>query len=375
MGIKSTIVDHFNNKPTTVVECEENVNKLAVATTPLKRFLNKTLMFTNPIYGNALNIDASIIGEDTIIYAGNEVQWTPTAISGIWDFTSTTYVYTNTYSIDATDTINGDIAQLYSGGLFVVNDDVISGAIYITTWNQQQEKHVEIYGYNTETGQIVGNVINIDSYISTTTLNQWQTFNIPTFEALDILGKEIDSIRIRTVNLGGAPPNYHIDDINLLATTGAGPLRYEIRPNINTWLHVQTLSITMVSEYIPIMENATIPNIPYNGLIGVPLINGIEYQRTLEGEIELTYNLKNMIEFIAMPNCHISSSGYDGNFTWVKIDYPLGEPFILKDEFDDFIRFTLFDDLSSLQMFRITAQAYEERRFDNFKNKEVQKRC
>jgi hypothetical protein len=57
------------------------------------------------------------------------------------------------------------------------------------------------------------------------------------------------------------------------------------------------------------------PNIPYNGLLGTEMTNGITYQRKEEGEVQFSINVNHLIDILNHFNTSITSQGYDGNYT------------------------------------------------------------
>ena len=365
MAVNTYIVDKFNKNTATVVNHEE-ANALVVATRPLKTFINRTIFASNDQFGINMNVDASLSEESIILYDGDGPKWTPTAISGIWNFDSTTQVYIGTTSISAQNTSNGATMQLYNPeGLYTVTQKYLSGAIYITRW-QTEPKAVEIYGYNTTTGQVVGNVIDISDYVITSNLNTWQIFNIETID-LNIYGREIDSIRIRTTSGGGVIQQYYLDYIRFLDDSGSGPLEYVIKPDFGKWLYVSKFGITIASEFDSTIPGSSIPNIPYDNLLGNYLPYGISYQRRYENKIIVSLNIKTILDILQLPGAKISNIGYDGTVTWIKIDLELHEPHLLKCTNNDRLSFTLFDNMTEFKVFKIMVEAKEEDRFVNYR--------
>lgn len=362
MALDSYIKDPNTGKRATIVE-QEGQNCLSVVTQDYKQHLNKSEYFFNPTYGINMNRDFSQIESTEDVHNGNDtILWTGTVIVGNdsrVDFQNTDYAHTGTYSIRCGNMKDGNVFQLANDIIIESNTyDKFSGWVYITQdWGYDS---LWIYFYNTTTDeQVSENMVDLSNYISVGNNSVWQKFNIP-INDFGLL-QDYDAIRF-TLDASGNEPDFWLDDLKLeelsedLAT-------FKIEPPKGTWWYVNGIGTTIVSNYNSTLTDASMPNIPYNGLLGFPLINGIVYQRQEEGEIIYSSVIHNIIDMIAQFNSKITNSGYDGNFTWVKIDnYIFNTPLILKSEFNDFISMNISDDLSGLEMFTSTAEIAEEKR-------------
>ena len=358
MGINTYIKDPGNGISANVEE-REGKNRFHVLTEPAKYYIRKGLFFLNPEFGSNLNINASLTSSTLNIYdGGDNTYWTPMAISGTWDFQSTTYAHTGTYSVDATKTKNDDTAEFYNDTFVNILYSSLVGWIYITTWGSDDE--VLIYGWNTNTDTLVGTRVNIGNYVNTDNTNTWLEFVIP-IDDLDLYGRDINAVRVTTINTTGNAPNYYLDDIAFQGDDGGGPYRYSIEPKINTWLHVYGIGITLVNQFDSTITDSTLRNIPYDSLLGRNLANGILYQRQERGEIQFSYNFKKLIEIISQPNGHIVDSGFDGTYSWLKIELRFDEsPLMLRCEYQDFLSITISEDFSPFEFFKVSADCKEE---------------
>lgn len=362
MAIDNYIKDPNNGTRSNVIK-KDGVNSVPVVTQPYKIHLNKSVFFTSPDYGVDMAQDFSQVDSTENIHNGNDdTYWTASITIGSpsdFDFSSTDYAHTGTQSIDCTPAESGDEFQVLNDVLLSdIDYDRLRGWLYITNnWNS--EAGVDIYLYNTNTGtQSSSNIIDLSNYINTSELNQWQKFNIP-ISSFGIVS-DYNAIRF-TIRGDDVAPEFYLDDMALESLL-SDPAQFSISPSLGKWWYINGIGITIVSDYDSTLTDASMPKIPYNGLLGVSLVNGINYQRQEEGKIIFSIVIKNMIDVISQYNSEITSYGYDGTYTWVKIDTKFETPIILKSEFEDFISLQISDDLSGLEMLRMVAGISEEKR-------------
>jgi len=369
MGVASWITDKLTGNTAEVDVTRGERNSLVVSTRELKTYTAKIRFFMNDTYGSDMNQDASIGGVPVNIHNGiDNVYWTGSAISGTWTFNSAAQAHAGAQSIDATATQNNQTAQIAAGaGQSLAGYVSLSGWIYITGWSFIGTKAVNIFGWDTGTTAMVGTSVNIGDYVDTTTFNTWQQFVIPLGD-MALTGLTIDAIRIVTINTGGGPaPNYYLDDVQIEQT--GTPLDYFIRPSLGTWLHVDTVQISIADAYTGIVtvagatENATMAGIPYDTLLGVPaLTNGITYQLVQGGTVTETGIIRQLSDWLQRPNSELINTISDGTNTCFTIRHVFPHPVILKPEGLDRLRILINDDLSGLLLFRIAAGCREEAR-------------
>jgi hypothetical protein len=310
-----------------------------------------------------MNIVAGFSGTPEYIHNGiDNVCWTAFTINGSWTFDSTTQAHTGTKSIDASETKDGHTAQMAKSSTIDLSGYIsITGWVYLSFWDDQGTKGIQLYGWDTSTSTIVGNEVNLKDYIDIGLLNVWQKFIVP-LSTMNLIGETIDAIRIRAVDIGGGdPPDYYLDDIQI-EETGA-PVEFNIKPDSDTWLHVNDFNILLVDACSTTLADATMPYLSYNKLLGVSsLINGILYQGIVGGKIRFTIPFKNLGDFLMFPRFRIEGYGSDGTNTFLKLFMDLKYPIALQSECDDKLSFTLSDDLSGLLKLVITANCQEERR-------------
>lgn len=362
MPIKSLITGLKSGLPVSVVGGEEE-NALVVATRPLKVFENKIKFFVNPDYGYNMNVAAGFSGTPEGIHNGTDsAYWTASVIVGNWIFNSTDQAHTGIKSIDATATDDSDIAQMTRGSVIdLTNKTAITGWVYISSWDDKDIKRIDMFGWDTTTGLMVGNAIDLKNYIDIGLVDNWQKFAI-CLSDMGLIDETIDSIRIKTVDIGaGNVPRYYLDDIQIEET--GTTVEFNIEPADSTWLHVNNYSIFMADACPSVLVDATMPYFSYDKFLGVPSLSiGVLYKRVVAEKVTLSFPFKNLGEILMFPGATIEDYGSDGTNTFFKILVDLKEPIVLKSENADKISFTILDDLSPLLKFVISANCKEELR-------------
>jgi hypothetical protein len=362
MPIKALVTDPSTGRQANVVDGEE-LSALVVATRPLKVFENKIKFFVNPDYGYNMSIAAGFSGTPEYIHNGTDSSyWTASAIIGNWVFNSTDQAHTGTKSIDATATDDSDIAQITRGSVIdLTNRAAITGWIYISNWDDKDIKRVDMFGWNTATGLMVGDVVSLKDYIDVGLVDTWQRFAV-SLVGMRLVNETIDAIRIKTVDIGaGNTPRYYLDDIQIEETGGG--IEFSINPDSDSWLYVNNYSIFMVDACSSVLADATMPYFSYDKFLDVPSLSvGILYRRFVSEKITLSFPFKNLGEILMFPGATIEDYGSDGTNTFLKILVDLKEPIILRSENADKISFVVSDDLSPLLKFVISANCREELR-------------
>ena len=363
MSINSFIQDGDSNIKANV-ENKEGINRLHVLTEPYKDFKNRSVFFTNPTYGSNMNQDFSSVASTENVHDGNDnTYWTGTIIVGQpsdFNFSSTDQAHTGNQSISCVNSDDGDQFQLANdtlidSGLY----DRFVGWVYVTGEWTDPDDGLEIIFWNTNTGtQVSENSVDLDNYIDGTNTGVWQKFSIP-FRNFGVFSDDYDAIRFKVLANGGTPPNFYLDDLALEEIAG-DPAIFSVEPEYGTWWHVQGMGIAFAAPYNATLADATMPNIPYKGILGVSLTSGITYQRTRDGEIQFAFIVNDLIDILNQYNTAISSYGHDGTDTFIKLDLHFREPFTLKSEYEDYISFNIVDDLSGLSYFRVVADVKEE---------------
>jgi hypothetical protein len=312
--------------------------------------------FLNETYGSAMNQNAAPSGIPDQIHNGiDTVLWTASAIGGTWTFDSTAQAFAGTRSIDATATVNGDIAEIDKGSTVTAADyESLTGYIYITSWPSPGTKEVRIYCWDTGTASQVGSTIDLSNYIDNTTLNSWQQFTIP---LTDLSGTaDFDAIRIETIDVGPQQaPDYYLDNLQLEQAGGTGTLQYISGPQPDEIWKVYSIHITMADAYAGTVTDGTLPNIPYDGFLGVnTLSSGINIQNRRFGDVQETNTFRDFIDMIATFTDKDLIYGGDGTNTWFSLNFNFSKPILLIGENQDDFLVNIADDLSGLLFFKMS---------------------
>jgi hypothetical protein len=357
MGLDAKISDGEGSKRKVGVENSTRYgNGLKVYTYTGQPTENDGAFYVNETYGADMNQDASVGGSPEKIHDGiDSALYTAAALTGTWTFNSTAQAHAGTNSIDATATTNNDEAQLVKGAnVTLANFVSFSGWIYLTGFDTRGTKHIQLYGWDTGTGLQVGNTINIDNYIDTTTFGSWQQFTIP-FADFAFGSPTLDAVRFKTIDVGpGPPPNYYLDDLQWEQTGGS--IIYAIEPDNSDVWEVNNIHFNFADALASTLTDGTMPNIPYNTLLGVSaLSNGIVIRRTQDGEVTFNANIKHFMDLITLPSEKTILSGSDGTNTWLRVEIKFPTPFTLDGKHGDKLEIILSDDLSGLLFMRVTS--------------------
>ena len=313
----------------------------------------QSAFFTNPTYGADLNQDATVGGTPDIVHDGTDTtKWTATALSGTWDFASTSVAHAGTKSVDGTGANNNSEAQFAKGSDLTIADYVsLTGWIYITRFDTRGTKHINIYGWDTGTVSQVSATLNIDDYVDTNTLGSWQQFSIP-FADFGFTSPTLDAIRIKNIDIGGGPaPDFYLDDIQF--EESGGSIIFSVGPEIGEIWRITSLTYTMVDAYAGTLADATMPNIPYDGFLSLgPLAIGSNIRRIQFGEAQFTATFKNLIDYINTPAPKVIASGSDGTNTWLRLEANFPHPIIFDGTKGDKYEFIVNDDLSGLTFYK-----------------------
>jgi len=367
MSIKTHITDPATGKKATVTETDR-INSIVVATQPLKTFENKVSFFTNPTYGNAINQNAAAGGTPENVHNGiDDVYWTASTIVGTqYTFDSVARPHAGTKSILVNGAAVGNIMQIAKGGALTV-----SGYVSLTIWINVDSAwaagdSISVYGWDTGTALQVGTAVNLQNYFPWSVFDTWHLISIPLIDMGLTVGT-IDAIRISTLTKSGGPPVFYMDDIQFQETGAA--IEYKIKPDKEKWLYVHKINIFMADNITGITtvagatENATLPGIAYNKLLGVSALStGIIFQYHKSGKIVFTATMKQIGDIMQFPGSQLVGSGGDGTNSWIALRLEMTEPFVLKVEEDDYLSITISENLSGLLQFTMSAASSEEDR-------------
>ena len=331
----------------------ENPGGLVAYTEPRKIFEPHIQFFQADSGAIDMNIDASGGGTPENIHDGGDTAyWTASALSGTWDFASTTQANGGLQSVDATATTNGDEALFEDATNIDMSVYVsLSGFIYIDSWSAVGTKEVEIRARLA--GVDVGNPVNLSDYIDTGVTGSWQGFLIPKAD-LGLSGQTVDELVVKTIDTGGQPaPDYYLDDLLWTGVSAADPVTYYIRNLTGRNTLMSGMSLFMADV---VTEAAALA---YNTFLAVPaLTNGFQLTRQTRGEIATSISLKQLSDVIQTYGEFRIDTGGDATNRWLKIEFTFDPPVRLNE--DDFMSMTVQDDVSGLLMLRGSVRALIE---------------
>lgn len=370
MSIKTTIKDSHNGLVAAVVNHDEH-NGLVVATRKLKVLENSIRFFTNEDYGSAMNQDAGFSGTPLSVHDGTDsTLWTATDIVGggktTFDSTDQNHTVAGTKSIKVDASPVDDVFQIAKGSDLDCNNYTA-----ITMWIYPEKDWtitdvINIYGWDTDANQQVGTAIDLKNYFAYGDFNTWHKLTIPLSDFGEMATSTIlDALRVSIAAVDGKSPKFYIDDIQF--EESGTPIKYSIKASNGTWLHVNSYTMTIVANIAGTLADASMPNIPYDGLLGTSLIAGTTYQRAQDGKILFSQQVVDFIDWVELPGSEVTGQGSDGTNTWVSLRITHAEPLILKAEENDELSVTVNDDLSGLVRIKISAACSVETRLQKEK--------
>jgi hypothetical protein len=358
MAIDVKIEDgQSKNGSASVVSKNDVPPGLLTYTEPYRDIIGQTKAFVSPVHGAEFNVNAAFGGTPDKIHDGTDsVLYTGSALTGTWDFASTTQAQAGTKSIEAINTVNNDEAQLERGSAISNTAyTAMSGYIYITSWATNGTKEVTVR--NRLAGVDVGLELNLSNYIDTTLFNTWQKYNIPIADFAMPAGT-IDQVIVKTVDIGGgAAPNYYLDVMQWEETGGA---TWTIEADAQSIFRISTLTIAIADAYDSTLASASHQKVPYNTLLGVSaLATGIGFKLTTNEVVRFDGTFKQHIDFMSFPGITCQSGG-DGTNTWVTYTVPFDPSAVLDYRTGDKFEMTLSEDLSGLLYGRVFVRGGKE---------------
>jgi len=324
------------------------------------------VLFTNPTYGfdmnkNFSNVAGGNANED--VHNGTDTdEWTASAVLGTWDFASTTNPDSGTKNIEMIAGSIGDTALIDRGSDVTMSAHTgFTGRIYITSVGQNDTAQLTFYAWDTVSGTIVGNAVDVYDYVATGSLLVYQTFTIPLVD-MGLTGATFDSVRFTiTTKPGGT---FDLDNIILTDPTGGaaiGTTLYTMKPPRGSRWLLNGFTVNMAAALTGTVENGTMPGLSYNKLLSVTeLSSPIIYQVYYQDEVTFVAPFAKLVDFFIFGEPNLKVAASDGTNTWITIYIGLDSPIVLNGDQADRITLTLSDDLSGLLYFRFSANASQQ---------------
>jgi hypothetical protein len=362
--LKATLTDPSSGISAKVIDGDGEEHALVVAVRPLKTFRSETLFFLNDTYGVNMNIDASPGGTPEEIHNGiDSVLWTGSNIIGNKAvFNSSAQSYAGSQSVLWANPNINDVIEFDKGSSIVPTDYTsLTMWIYIATdWGLGDS--IGLFGWDTTSGIQIGDSVFIENYFNISDFGSWQKITIPITDFNYGLSN-IDSIRMQVISRDGAKsPTFYMDVIEFEET--GTPIEYVVRPKNGTWLYVNSIKQIFVDALDTALLNSNMYNLSYNKILGVTLGSGYNFQLVRNNnKVTFSINLTSLSDLLQLPNAKIENATCDGTNTMLTIKNDIrDQKVILKSENNDFLRFTISEDLTGFLMFRSVISGYSELR-------------
>ncbi len=242
--------------------------------------------------------------------------------------------------------------------LTIANYTAITGWIYIDDrWAEGDS--IEIYCYDTDSSSEVGVRVPIEDFTNFINFDVWQSFAIP-FSILDIAGAgTFDAVRFQVAAKSGSPPRWFLDDLQVEQT--GTPVTFTTVTPKGTRFHITELRLRIETVLDNRLANSSVPNLTFGAILNVArLANGIAFRRVQRGKTLFSAVLRDLSDFLATGSniIDILGDGTNTGFTLL-ISFPV--PVVLEgDDGENFMSFTISDDLSGLSRFTAVARGAEE---------------
>lgn len=372
MTVKINIADDATGLKATVENDGGKEEKaLVVSTRPLKNYINKPSFFISTDYGINMNINTGASGTTVGVHNGTDTAyWTASDIvgGGKSDFVNTDRPQNGSNAIEIDNAPVNDEWQFDKGS----DLDASGYASIQLSINVDKDwkagDSISLYGWDTDTGLQVGSKVYLENYFEWGIFDTYHTLKINLDDMGDLASyTTLDALRMKIESSEGKSPKFYIDDMWFNET--GPPVEYRIEPDKGTWLHIQSIKISMADVMSGIVtvagntENATLPALSYNKILGESALGtGITFHKWSLGEVDLIGTVKQLSDFLQFPGSVISSYGSDGTNSWMNIKFEMPVPWILKSEDKEYMTMTVNDDLSGLLLLRMAAGCFEETR-------------
>jgi len=275
--------------------------------------------------------------------------WPGTVVAGTWDFAvGGKFTITSADNNDqATFTV--DSSHIWKMTHFVS----FTGKVDLDIYNPTNNSILLEFGLD---GVLVGNSVNLNDFIDTGDFGE-QSFVIPKGDlGLDV--NTFNSMRITITRIGGTKPTIKFDDFQW--ENSGTPIVYKSTASPGTRFHVTEIRIRVEDAISAVLTDGSMPNIDPSAILGVSsLTNGIVFTRVQKGKVLFSVSLKDLGDFFATGSNLINVTG-DATNTGLTLLAQFPEPIVLEGRTDEFLSFTINDDLTNLTTFTAAARGAVE---------------
>lgn len=322
-----------------------------VLTENLAKFDPEFHPFINESFGIAMNQNVSFGGTPELITNGSDsaAGWSEAIIAGTWDFNADTGLTGSSVSITSAN--NNDEATFSdTGSTDFGAHTALTGQIRLETYSSINNSIILQFQIDNVD---VGNSIDLNDFIDTGILNSYQGFVIPKGD-FGITTQHVDEMDISITRTGGTKPIIRFDDIQIEQT--GTPLIYKVTTPKDTVFCITEIRIAIADALASTVADGTMEGLSYDKLLALTaLSNGIIFQRSQGGEVIFSITLKQLGNFLSTGSDlvnHIS----DGTNTFITLLIVFPQPIVLDGSKEDFLSFTINDNLSGLLQFTAAAR-------------------
>ena len=206
--------------------------------------------------------------------------------------------------------------------------------------------------------------VDLNDFIDTGLLGTEQSFAIPLSE-FNAENSVVDGFTITLTRTGGTKPTMAFDDLQIEQT--GDPVVFKATTPIGTRFHITELRLALADNETGIVtvagdtENHSMINLSFDKILSISrLTNGIIFKRVQAGKTLFSVTIRQLGDFLATGS-NIVNVVSDGTNTFITLLVVFPEPIVLDGTpTDDFLSFTINDNLSSLLLFTAAARGAVE---------------
>lgn len=322
----------------------KHISGAIVFTAPVFDFDPTLKPFLNNDFGSEMNQNVSFGGNPALIFDGGSggVEWVGSG-PNTWDFSDNGKV-----TVDHGP--NNSQALFQSPTL--INTSVFSALTGKVDLDNYTPATQDVFFQFQISGVPVGDFVSMNAFINVGDFSE-QSFAIP-LTSFNLAGVDVNQFTMTIQRSGGHNPHVSFDDFTIQET--GTPLKYTVRVLESEVYYINQINFLFVDDITGITnvsgsaENATVPNLSYDKLLGLDqLVNGIIFTRLQNDKKVINLNAKNIVDFLSFSVIldHVS----DGTNTILTMSVVLDEPIILDGKTNDELSLTINDDLTGLIRF------------------------
>lgn len=314
------------------------------------------LPLLNETYGNSINQNASFGGTPIEVHDGADTAyWTGTNVTGSKVTFNSTDTFTGwptggTQSVLVDKPNVGNVWQFDKG-----SSQSLSGYTAVTFRCLVDEEwgtgdSVSLYGWDTSSGLIVGNKVNIEDYIDETEFDTVQTAVIPLSD-MGLDNETIYAFRMQQETKSGQAGKWYIDDLQIEETGQA--LTFITSHSPGAKYRADKFVITIADTVSTTLTNGAgaLP-LSHDQLLGVTqLTNGIILRQVQNGVTLFSVTINDLADFLAI-GFRITNYVNDGSDSLITLEQEFTNQLIIDGPANiNYVSLTISDDLSGLTRF------------------------